>query len=204
MKRPPSSTLFSAQDGAHLPSRRGPMKCVYCGGSHYSASCEDVIDPNARFEILKRDRRCYVCLKPDHQSSSCNKSCRRCRGNHHQSICCQTAPKPPDSSASNNQNSHETRNSTLVSLDTENPQPLETTTTASSATKGTVLLQTASAIAKNEDGSKSRRVKVLIDSGSQRSYVTDSLKSRTWPKVKGDRNPSPQHVWRKEFSKAKM
>ena len=53
MKRPSSSTLFSAQDGTHLSSRRGPMKCVYCGGSHYSASCEDVIDPNARFEILK-------------------------------------------------------------------------------------------------------------------------------------------------------
>ena len=123
-------------------------------------------------------------LKPDHQSSSCNKSCRRCRGNHHQSICRQTAPKPPDSSASSNQNSHETRNSTLASLDAENPQPLETTTTASSATKGTVLLQTASAIAKNEDGSKSIRVKVLFDSGSQRSYVTDRLKSRLGLKPK--------------------
>ena len=203
MKRPSSSTLFSAQDGTHLSSRRGPMKCVYCGGSHYSASCEDVIDPNARFEILKRDRRCYVCLKPDHQSSSCNKSCRRCRGNHHQSICRQTAPKPPDSSASSNQNSHETRNSTLVSLDAENPQPLETTTTASSATKGTVLLQTASAIAKNEDGSKSIRVKVLFDSGSQRSYVTDSLKSRLGLKSKETETLHLNTFGEKNFRKQK-
>ena len=65
-----------------------------------------------------------------------------------------------------------------MSLDAGNPQPIEPTTTASSATKGTVLLQTASAIAKNEDGSKTTRVKILFDSGSQRSYVTDSLKSR--------------------------
>ena len=178
MKRPSSSTLYSAQNGTHLSSRTGPMKCVYCGGSHYSASCEDVIDPNARFEILKRDRRCFVCLKPDHQSTSCNKNCCRCCGNHHQSICRQTVPKPLDSSAPSNQNLHESRNSTLVSIDTENLQPLETTTTASSATKGTVLLQTASAIARNEDGSKSTRVKILFDSGSQRSYVTESLKSR--------------------------
>ena len=151
------------------------MKCVYCGGSHYSESCKDVIDPNARFEILKRDRRCFVCLKPDHQSTSCNKNCRRCRSNHHQSICRQTVPKPSDSSAPSNQNLHETRNSTLVNIDTENSQPSETTTTASSATKGTVLLQTTSAIARNEDGSKSTRVKILFDSGSQRSYVTESL-----------------------------
>ena len=167
MKRPSSSTLYSAQNGTHLSSKTGPMKCVYCGGSHYSASCEDVIEPNARFEILKRNRRCFVCLKPDHQSTSCNKNCRG-----------QTAPKPSDSFVPSNQNSHETRNSALVSIDTENPQPLETTTTASSATKGTVLLQTASVIARNEDGSKSIRVKILFDSGSQRSYVTDSLKSR--------------------------
>ena len=52
------------------------------------------------------------------------------------------------------------------------------TTTASSGSKGTVLLQTASAIARNEDSTKSTRVKILFDNGSQRSYVTDNLKSR--------------------------
>ena len=57
-------------------------------------------------------------------------------------------------------------------------QVLQTTTTASSGAKGTVLLQTASAVARNEDGSKTTRVKILFDSGSQRSYVSDNLKSR--------------------------
>lgn len=180
IKRPSSSTLLTQDDTQ--PSKKGPMKCVYCTGLHYSASCENVIDPTARFEILKKDRRCYVCLKTDHQSGSCNKSCRRCRGNHHQSICRQLAPKPSELAVSSNQNPHEARNSTLVSLD--NPQSPETTTTASSATKGTVLLQTASAIARNEDGSKTTRVKILFDSGSQRSYVTDSLKSRLGLKSK--------------------
>ena len=61
---------------------------------------------------------------------------------------------------------------------TEVSQLPQSTTTASSGSKGTVLLQTASAIARNEDSTKSTRVKILFDNGSQRSYVTDNLKSR--------------------------
>ena len=53
-----------------------------------------------------------------------------------------------------------------------------TTTTTSTDDKGKVMLQTATAIATNEDGSKSARVKILFDSGSQRSYITNSLKSK--------------------------
>ena len=61
---------------------------------------------------------------------------------------------------------------------TEVSQLPQSTTTASSGSKGTVLLQTASAIARNEDSTKSTRVKILFDNGSQRSYVTDNLKSK--------------------------
>ena len=61
---------------------------------------------------------------------------------------------------------------------TEVSQLPQSTTTASSGSKGTVLLQTASAIARNEDSTKSTRVKILFDNESQRSYVTDNLKSR--------------------------
>ena len=50
--------------------------------------------------------------------------------------------------------------------------------TTSTNAKGQVMLQTATAIATNEDGSKTAKVKILFDSGSQRSYITNSLKSR--------------------------
>ena len=59
-----------------------------------------------------------------------------------------------------------------------NTQPQRITTAASSETKGHVLLQTATAFATNQEGSKSTKVKILFDCGSQRSYVTESLKSR--------------------------
>ena len=58
-KRSTNLTLFS-HDGTRPPPKGNPLKCVYCGGLHYSASCESVSDRQARLEILMRDRRC--CL----------------------------------------------------------------------------------------------------------------------------------------------
>ena len=39
--------------------------------------------------ILRRDRRCFVCLQRGHRAKECNKAknCRKCHGSHHQSIC---------------------------------------------------------------------------------------------------------------------
>ncbi len=42
--------------------------------------------------------------------------------------------------------------------------------------KGTVLLQTARAVAR--DGKKSIPVRVLFDTGSQRTYITNSVQKR--------------------------
>ena len=87
-QRTPTANALLSQDGTQTSLLKGiQVKCAYCKGGHFSASCESVTDPKARFEILKRDGRCFVCLSLDHQSTSCEKHCRRCNGNHHQSIC---------------------------------------------------------------------------------------------------------------------
>ena len=102
--RTPSAAALIANDGSRpFPdgSNRIQFECVYCGGAHFSVLCERVVDPQDRTEILKRDRRCFVCLKSGHRSSSCFKNCRRCHGNHHQSICRQAAPKRNDPFAPN-------------------------------------------------------------------------------------------------------
>ena len=44
--------------------------------------------------------------------------------------------------------------------------------------KGKVLLQTAKAQAYSEDGSPSAKVRILFDSGSQRTYITNNLQRR--------------------------
>ena len=57
--------------------------------------------------------------------------------------------------------------------------------TTTSATSGnmskmsrTVLLQTARAVAYNEENNRSMPVRVLFDNGSQRSYITDNVCSK--------------------------
>ena len=52
------------------------------------------------------------------------------------------------------------------------------TTTTTAKVKGNILLQTVRAEAFNQETNKSKSVQILLDSGSQRTYITDSLKSR--------------------------
>jgi len=44
------------------------IQCVYCKGSHYSASCEAVKTVGERRAILIRDVRCFACLKQHHRA----------------------------------------------------------------------------------------------------------------------------------------
>ena len=55
---------------------------------------------------------------------------------------------------------------------------LPTVTANNIKAKRSILLQTATAIATNENQSTSVAVKILFGNGSQRSYVTDNLKSK--------------------------
>lgn len=58
--RPISSNLLS-HDSMQPSPRVNQVKCVYCGGIHYSASCESLSDLQSCFEILKRDQNMF-CL----------------------------------------------------------------------------------------------------------------------------------------------
>ena len=57
-------------------------------------------------------------------------------------------------------------------------EEMKTTTTVSNKAKGTVLLQTAKAMAVNDVNSKTAQVRILLDTGSQRTYITSRLKSK--------------------------
>lgn len=174
----PSSAALIVNNGSRTSCYGNQVTCVYCGDSHFSASCERVSDRQDRIEVLNKDRRCFVCSKPVHHSNSCVKNCPRCQGNHHESICRHTLPKRDDSSAPNENQLHEPQISTCTSHTTEYSFVLHSTTTASFGTKNNVLPQTATAIVKNEEGTWYTKVKILFDSGSQRSYFTDNLKTK--------------------------
>ena len=180
-------------------STSGGRACVYCKGEHYSASCEKVTSIQARKEILKKKGRCFLCLASGHRVSQCNpnKKCRRCQRRHHQSICeaavSNSNANASNSNASNTNGNHTNASNTNVShtnmsntdvshtnISNTNETTAEATTLTSPpprTNKVKILLQTARTQAYAVNGERIP-VRVLFDSGSQKSYITNRLKTR--------------------------
>lgn len=154
--------------------QNGSVQCAFCVGYHFSASCEEVKDVESRKEILSRDKRCFLCLRRGHRAFECKsgKTCRKCGKRHHQSICGAVF----SSRRNNSQVSNEQNKSTLMSVPPVQGDVITTTTNTRSRAR--ILLQTATTIAYNESWSKSVPVRVLFDTGSQRSYITNTLKDK--------------------------
>jgi len=149
------------------------VRCVYCNGEHFSASCTTVVTAASRKEILLKSGRCFNCLKTRHKLKDCDslKSCRYCHKRHHQSIC-EHSTSPHKS---------------VVQPDSSSIQGLTNNTDATSGTtssalskpasgKRVVLLQTARAVAMGENSQT--EIRILLDSGSQLSYVTKTLQTK--------------------------
>ena len=166
-----AKALMASESGL---KNKFPIRCAFCQKPHYSASCEEVRDVSKRKEILKLDNRCFVCLLKGHIMKQCDKKCRRCQGLHHQSI--SKAHDPPKESQTKQDNSK--------GSDKKDPEghTVATSTVSqlsrSSTRKREVLLQTATMFAFSHDDSELVPVRILLDSGSQRSYVTDQLKEK--------------------------
>ena len=189
-KKPPSaknnfhttSSLTTQGQGA-LGKNSFSIKCAFCGKQHYSASCETVVQTNERRDILRRDARCFVCLRFGHRSNQCfpTRKCRRCDGAHHQSICDKSvSTKGPDQKLSSNDGKSikTTKPEGAISTSENTVTANQTSTTATTRNKSKVFLQTATTYACSQTATTMIPVRVLTDSGSQRSDVTDSLKER--------------------------
>lgn len=165
---PPTVGSFMAKNDN---SDNFKIRCAYCQELHYSASCKTVLDSEARKKILRDSKRCFICLRKGHQATSCQitKTCRNCSGKHHQSICpSASAPKNEKKEVAETGNAEREKGDTNASTNN-----FCATTTFTRTGKGSVLLQTARAIASN--GSRSIPVRILFDTGSQRSYFKSSL-----------------------------
>ena len=161
-------------------------KCAYCTERNFSVSCHKVTNINARRDILRRKKRCFMCLKKEHLVDQCDKSCINCKRRHHQSICQARSPgealnchpPPPEEKSPQGELEAQVPNSEtkLSRTNTETPTTQQTTSTSSS--KKSVLLPTATAVATNKDQNKSMTVRILFDGGSQRSYITNNVSKR--------------------------
>ena len=135
-------------------------KCVYCLGDHPPEGCITVSTVEERKNVLKKYAKCFLCLNTGHRVFTCRSklNCKTCKGRHHLSIC-QAANKSCQASARNAQAS--------VGSTPLNPSATSWVGNTGSGTK--VALQTA---LENVNALRGGKVRVLFDTGSQRSFIT--------------------------------
>ena len=135
--------------------------------SHYNDKCENITDDIAiRKKILRKEKRCFKCLLNCHVVKKCraNYKCFNCQGkNHHTAIydrlkCIKSDAKETEILTANDGNKNNENVSMLVDAKTD------------------VLLQTADCIISNPSETKSLKVKVLLDAGSRKTYLSDTVR----------------------------
>ena len=160
--------------------------CCYCQQHHPSNGCKMVTQVAARKQILRKTGRCFNCLRRGHIGRVCRSTnkCVKCSGRHHTSICERDSEglthSPPKGPANVPQPSGTLTPPTHpADLNPEAASYVATPTKSYfCADPGkVVLLQTAQAHIHNPHRPQcSIGVRLLLDSGSQRSYVTERAK----------------------------
>ena len=182
-----SATLMVNNEKQGGRNYNGVPFCLFCGNKHYSSSCMTVTDPNTRKKIIREKKRCFVCLRGGHISRDCRSTskCYRCQGKNHVSICGSHADvRAVDNAATRSVATlHEQNRSQQVTQNTShNPQNPSVSThisTSCDSSKTAVLLQTARAKVHRVDSENEVcNLRLILDSCSQKSYVTRKLKER--------------------------
>ena len=152
---PSSSELMAGSEGNQKSAY------VYCGQHHPCVQCTIVTNAQKRQEILKNSDRCFICIRKNHPSRNCRSRfrCSKCHGRNHSSICDPIeAPESP------------------VSTETQRHERTVGEKKATSSVN-TVLLQTAKATVYNPGNShRNLTIGIILDGGSQRSYVTERIR----------------------------
>ena len=155
-----------------------PLQCCFCQPEHSSQDCKVVVGVEARREKLRRNGRCYICLARGHVSRNCRRwfMCLSCKGRHHLAICPEMLQSKANYSSNPSPASKSSHNASALNPKAQDYQPASTHTMWTYSGKH-VLLQTARATAFNpNDLSRTCSVRIVMDTGSQRSYTTDRVR----------------------------
>ena len=160
-----------------------PKPCVFCNESHSANDCKMVLACENRYAIIKQKKLCYNCFG-NHRVSECTSKylCRKCNRKHHTSLC-----KNPRQTGNTHQGETSAANAATVNTvnGIENDQPA-TTLYSSMHSRTDVLLKTA--ISPVWSGGLSASANILLDEGSQKTFVTQQLATQLKLKPSGTSN----------------
>ena len=164
-----TSALHVGNKGRFQAKASGPF-CTFCQGNHASNSCTKVTDPQVRMKLIKGKRKCFVCLKPVHISRMCqsNIECFQCQKRHHVGLC---GAFDKTSSTSNPTQANE------PPVQPNRGYQNQTSTHVGHVSQNNcILLQTARAkVSSPRNETIASDVRILLDSGAQKTYITDKL-----------------------------
>ena len=137
--------------------------CTFCKQQHPTASCHVVTDKMARKECLKKQGRCFICLRKSHLARDCRSKIR-----------CEVEP-PTTETMANRQTNVNSGNATSRQF------PPAQASTFHVGSQDSILLQTAQVLIRDKnaaDASTGTRARVIFDSGSQKSYITQHARDQ--------------------------
>ena len=144
------------------------LACAFCKHNHYPDKCNVVTEIRQRKEIVRKNRLCYKCLFSGHPIRKCRSryNCFKCKSTNHHTAICDKDYRPPGDYSSNNDH-----------RDTADPlkDQIDATVTYLVNSRTPVLLQTANAVISDNTENRSHPVRILLDSGSQKTYVSQRL-----------------------------
>ena len=135
--------------------------------NHVAPKWLKVTNAASRKQTLRKKRLCFICFKLDDLASSFNPKYKRpkCNGKLHIRIC--TFDKSDEYS------------------DQNNDQPNCVTATNFSNNRNNILVQTASGVVSNINNSEKLTTNLMLDNGSQRSYISFELRHKLhFPKIR--------------------
>ena len=143
------------------------LKCPYCQASHFPDKCDVVTNIETTKALLKSQRRCFNCTKKGHNLKNCRskKTCFKCKEKHHTSICYQSRRSEiKDNEKESSENSK---------IDGKNKK---TSSMLANAIKNReIILKAAVVSLKNSSTQKWIEAKMILDTGSQRSYISQKV-----------------------------
>lgn len=216
-EKPESSTTKKPKSTLNTTVTVERRKCVYCDKDHaiYSCTAFQALNVQQRQKVVKDKRLCGNCLAQKHFCKDCKSTgrCRTCNKRHHTLLHRDFPPRE-------NRNSHrEKRNDSKQSKSQEDKNSSDSeganssTNTHVAIPGGTEVMLATVLVKVCTPTGHTAVVRALIDSGSESSFVSESLtQTLKMKKVKinvkinglqGEKTASPKYAVSFEISGAK-
>ena len=161
---------------------RASLPFIFCKGNHFNDMYNKCVTLTEKKQKLSQQKRCFVCLKIGHMSRNCpssqKKSCCYCgkKGYHNRCLCSQKFARQGTDALMVTEVDESSEDS--IGGVSSVYQSNQLTATVNSNAGERVLLQIATVPVQSVNGSLTVTARILLDSASQRTFMTDQLAKR--------------------------